>query len=140
MYQLYYLTRNVTEESEDGVLYLNNETWFPNTMPHVREFKEMLKEEEEYEELLYKNEADNIDEIRDDKDEPEEEETEFLAEMVLKFWKKLYKALESDFATCGWYLCIVPEVMDDVQGNDTIEHRDMTERVITQLCQDSTDG
>jgi hypothetical protein len=28
--------------------------------------------------------------------------------------------------------------MDDVRSDDTIEHRDAVERVITQLCQDST--
>jgi hypothetical protein len=58
--------------------------------------------------------------------------------VVLIFWKKRWKALASDFAICGWYLCIVPEVVDDVRDNDTIEHRYAVERVITQLCQDST--
>jgi hypothetical protein len=58
--------------------------------------------------------------------------------VVLKFWKKRCKALASDFAICVWYLCIVAEVMDDVRSDDTIEHRDAVERVITQLCQDST--
>jgi hypothetical protein len=37
-------------------------------MTDVREFEEMLEEEEESEELLYENEADNIDEISDDED------------------------------------------------------------------------
>jgi hypothetical protein len=98
----------------------------------------MLEEEEESEELLYENEADNIDDISDDEDELDEEDQEFIGEVVLKFWKKSCKALASDFAICGWYLCIVAEVMDDVRGDDTIEHRDVVERVITQLCQDST--
>jgi hypothetical protein len=57
--------------------------------------------------------------------------------VVLKFCKKRCKALESDFVICGWYLCIVPEVMDDVRGYNTIDHRDAVERVITLLCQDS---
>jgi hypothetical protein len=35
---LYYLARKAIEEIEHGVLYLNKNTWFPNTMPHVREF------------------------------------------------------------------------------------------------------
>jgi hypothetical protein len=74
MYQIYYLTRKATEAIEHGIIYLNNKTWFPNTMPDVREFEEMLEEEEEYEELLYENEADNIDEISDDEDELEEED------------------------------------------------------------------
>jgi hypothetical protein len=58
--------------------------------------------------------------------------------VVLKFWKKRCKALASDFTIRGWYICIFAEVMDDVMGDDTIEHRDAVERVITQLCQDST--
>jgi hypothetical protein len=107
-------------------------------MPDVREFEGMLEEEEEPEELLYENEADNIDEISDDEDELDEEDQEFLGEVVLKFWKKRCKALVSDFVICGWYLCIVPKVMDEVWGDGTIEHRNAVERVTTQLCQDST--
>jgi hypothetical protein len=59
--------------------------------------------------------------------------------MLLKFWKKRCKALASGFAICGWYLCIVPEVMDDVRVNETIDHGDAVERVIKQRCHDSTD-
>jgi hypothetical protein len=102
-------------------------------MPYIHEFEEMLEEEEEYEELLYENEADNIDEISDDEDDLDKEDQEFLGEVVLKFWKKRCKALASGFAICGWYICIVAEVMDDVRGDDTIEHRDAVEQVITQL-------
>jgi hypothetical protein len=85
-------------------------------MPHVCEFEGMLEEEEESEELLFESEADNIDEISDDEDELQEEQPEYLGEMLLKFWKKRCKALASDFIICGWYLCIVPEVMDDVRA------------------------
>jgi hypothetical protein len=74
MDQIYYLTRKATEEIEHGIIYLNNKTWFPNTMQYVREFEEMMEEEEESEELLYENEADNIDEISDDEDKLEEED------------------------------------------------------------------
>jgi hypothetical protein len=51
-------------------------------MPDVREFEEILEEEEESEELLYENEADNIDEIIDDEDELEEEYQEFLVKLL----------------------------------------------------------
>jgi hypothetical protein len=78
MDQLYYLTRKATESIEHGVLYLNNNTWFPNIMPRVREFEEMLEEEEEPEELLFGNEADNIDEISDDKNKLQEEQPGYL--------------------------------------------------------------
>jgi hypothetical protein len=98
----------------------------------------MLEGEEESEELLFENEADNIDDISDDKDEMQEKQPGYLGEMLLKFGKKRCKALASDFAICGWYLCIVPAVMDDVWGNYTIEHRYAVERVIKQLCQDNT--
>jgi hypothetical protein len=46
MDQIYYLPRKANEEIEHGIFYLNNKTWFPNTMPDVREFEEMLEEEE----------------------------------------------------------------------------------------------
>jgi hypothetical protein len=74
MDQIYYLTRKATEAIEHDIVYLNNKTWFPNTMPDVSEFEEMLEEEEGSEELLYENEADNIDEISDDEDELDEED------------------------------------------------------------------
>jgi hypothetical protein len=138
MDQIYYLTRKATKEIDHGIIYLNNKTWFPNKMPDVREFEEMLEEEEESEELLYENEADNIYEISDDEDKLDEEDQEFLGEVVLKFWKKRCKALAYDYAICGWYLCIVPEVMDDVRGYNTIYRRDAVERAIKLLCQDST--
>jgi hypothetical protein len=38
MDQLYYLTPTATNAIEHGFPYLNNTTWFPNTMPDVREF------------------------------------------------------------------------------------------------------
>jgi hypothetical protein len=117
MDQLCYLTHKATEAIEHDDIYLNNATWFPNTMPHVPEFEEMLEEEEKYEDLLFENEADNIDEISDNEDEVQEEKPEYIGEILLKFWKKRYKALASDFAICGWYLCIGPEVMGGVRGN-----------------------
>jgi hypothetical protein len=55
MDQIYYLTHKATEAIEHDIIYLNNKTWFPNTMPDVREFEEMLEEEEESEELVYEN-------------------------------------------------------------------------------------
>jgi hypothetical protein len=93
MGQIYYLTHKATETIEHGIIYLNNKTWFPDTMPDVREFEEMLEEEEESEELLYENEADNIDEISDDDDELEEEDQEFLGEVVLTFLKRAARLL-----------------------------------------------
>jgi hypothetical protein len=74
MDHIYYLTRKATEAIKHGIIYLNNKSWFPSTMPDVGEFEEMLEEEEESEELLYENEAYNIDEISDNEDELEEED------------------------------------------------------------------
>jgi hypothetical protein len=39
MDHIYYLTRKATEEIEQNIVYLNNKTWFPNTIPDVREFE-----------------------------------------------------------------------------------------------------
>jgi hypothetical protein len=138
MDQLYYLTRKATEAIEHGVLYLNNDTpWFTNTMPHIREFEEVLRGGSE--ELLFENEAGNIDEISDDEDELQEEQPEYLGEILFKFCIKRCKALASDFAICGWYFCIVPGVTDDVRGNVTIDHRDAVEHIIKLLYQYSPD-
>jgi hypothetical protein len=53
-----------------------------------------------------------------------------LGDIVLKLWKDRAKIIESDFAICGWYLCVCYRVMDNVRDNDTSEHHEAVERVV----------
>jgi hypothetical protein len=56
-----------------------------------------------------------------------------LGDSVLKLWQDNAKILESDFAICGWYLCVFYRMMDCVRDNDTSAHREAVARVIEGL-------
>jgi hypothetical protein len=70
----------------------------------------------------------------------DEEEDESLGAQVLQAWERRAKPIESDFAYTAWALCIMPEVMEDVDARMTGCHRDAIERVIPKLYAHDVDA
>jgi hypothetical protein len=68
------------------------------------------------------NYGDGIDE--GDNESTGSEQVDDLGDAILKLWEKQCKTPESNFAICGWYICIVSEVLEDVRNNDTLEQID----------------
>jgi hypothetical protein len=107
MDKLYYFVRRTTETLELAVEYLNDLHLFPRVMPPNRPFDILL--EDELDDLLEheakKSDADDDDDTDDD-DTNQFEGLPAMGDIVLNMWKARANILESDFATCGWYLCV----------------------------------
>jgi hypothetical protein len=103
-------------------------------MPPNRPFDILLEDEldEVLEHEAEKSDADDDDDTDDD-DTDQFERVPAMGDIVMNLWKACAKILESDFAICGWYLCVFQRVTDGVRNNDTSERREAVERVIEGL-------
>eukprot|EP00957_Ditylum_brightwellii_P186256 14179293-Ditylum_brightwellii.AAC.1 len=51
----------------------------------------------------------------------------------MEAWTKREKNMITDFAIVGWMLCVIPEVMEDIQQNNTSKYWLAVERIVSKL-------